>query len=75
MLMIVWNFIATNSISKATAGLCQMKARQSQAEGSSQEFARVKNEAAQLQQKASRLNDIGTKVEIADVLAEMSFFN
>jgi hypothetical protein len=73
VVMVVWNFITVHSLSKARAGLTQMASKQVQAQGVSQEFARIRNQVAQLQKKANVLEEINSKIDVASVLAEMSF--
>jgi len=73
VVMVVWNFIAAHSISKATAELNQEVVRQTEAQSMSQEFAGLKGEAADLQKKAERIKEIDSKIDVASVLAEMSF--
>jgi hypothetical protein len=71
--MMVWNFASLNSISKATAKLAQMASEQSKVKNTSKEFTKIKNELAELQKKARILGDIDPKIDVANVLAEMSF--
>lgn len=71
--MLVWNFIAGHSISKATAELAEMAPRQSQARNASSEFDKIKGEAEQLREKANTLKEIDSKIDVASVLAELSF--
>jgi len=75
VMMMGWNFIAANSISKATAELAQMAPEQVEAEYTSQEFAGIKSQVTQLQKKAGILEKIAPKssIKVADVLAEISF--
>jgi len=70
---VVWNSITVYSISKAKAGLTQMAPKQAQAQRVTREFAKIKNEMAQLQKKANILGEIDSRINIASVLAEMSF--
>jgi len=71
--MIAWNFTATYRISKASAGLSRQKARQTQGETISLEFANLKSQVTQLQKKAELLEQIDSKIDLASVLAEISF--
>jgi len=71
--MMAWNFISLNSISKARAELARMAAEQPKAQTPSKEFIKVKNQVIELQKKARILKDIDPKIDVASVLAEMSF--
>ena len=73
VVMMVWNFIATHSISKATAELAADAAKQAEAESASQEFAKIKNEVIQLQKMAKSTEEINSKIDVVNVLAEISF--
>jgi hypothetical protein len=73
LVMIVWNFVATHSISKAAAELNQETARQAEVESVSQEFARIKREVTKLQKKVKSVEEIDSKIDVASVLAEISF--
>lgn len=73
LMMVVWNLIATNSISRATAQLSQQIREQSNAESASQEFARVEAQLGKLQEKAGVLNRIDSRIDVGGVLAELSF--
>ena len=68
-----WNFIAARSISKAAADLTQTAPKQVGAEGILRESAGFKNQASQLQGKAGILEKIDSRINVADVLAELSF--
>ncbi len=71
--MVVWNFITTQSISKATAQFVQMETRQLQAEGLSVKLDALKSELRGLKEKAETIENIDSKIDVADVLAELSF--
>jgi len=73
VVMMVWSFIATYSISKAAAKLAHLESKQAQAKSGTQEFAKIKNEVTQLQKKANILKEIDSKIDVANVLAEISF--
>ena len=68
-----WNFIAARSISKAVADFTQTTPKQVEAESLLRESAGVKSQTSQLQGKAGILEKIDSKINVADVLAEMSF--
>jgi len=73
VLMMVWNFIAVHSISRAAMELVEAESKQVQAEGVSQESARIKNEVRRLQKKVNILTEIDSRIDVASVLAELSF--
>ncbi len=73
VVMVVWNFIATHSISKVRAQFAQMATRQTQAEGLSVKLAELKSELRGLKEKAKFIEEIDSKIDVADVLAEISF--
>ena len=73
LIMIVWNFITTHSISKAGAEVQQRKAMQAEAEAVSREFAGIKSEVAGLKNKVKFMEKMDSKIDIAGVLAEMSY--
>ncbi|GAI02847.1 unnamed protein product, partial [marine sediment metagenome] len=68
-----WNFVVGRSISKAAAELTQETARQAEAESASREFAAIKGEVTRLQKKVKSMEEIDSKIDVASVLAEMSF--
>ena len=71
--MMVWNFIATHSLSKAAAELAQAELKSASMESAAQEFAEIKSEAAHLQEKARTIEEIDSKIDVANVLAEIGF--
>ena len=73
VVMVVWNFIAMHSISKVRAQFAQMSTKQAQAEGRSAELAELQSELRDLQKKAESIEEIDSKIDVACVLAEMSF--
>ena len=73
VMMIAWNFVTTHSISKARAEVEQSKPMQAEAESVSREFAGIKSEVTALRQKVKFMEKIDSKIDIAGVLAELSF--
>jgi len=73
VVMMVWNFIASRSVSKRQAELAQSQSNQAQVQSVSLEFDRIKNEVRELQKKADTLEQIDSRIDVANVLAEMSF--
>ena len=73
VVMVVWNFITAHSISKAMAQSAQMETRQTQAKGLSIKLDELKSDLRGLQEKAQSIEEIDSKIDVAAVLAEMSF--
>ena len=73
LLMLVSNFVTSRSISKAQAGLENAQSMEAAAKNISAEYARVISETAALQKKAGVLQKIDSRINIGDVLAELSF--
>jgi hypothetical protein len=73
MVMVLWNFITARSISKAQAQFVNMEARQAQAENLSTQLQQLKDKLDVIQEKAQIIEKIDSKINIANVLAEMSF--
>ena len=73
VVMVVWNFIAMHSISKVRAQFAQMSTKQAQAESRSAELAELQSELRDLQKKAKSVEETDSKIDVACVLAEMSF--
>ncbi len=72
--MMVWNFIATHSLSKAAAEFARAELKSATAESAAQEFAEIKGEAAHLQEKARTIEEIDSKIDVANILAEIEAF-
>ena len=73
VVMLVWNFIALHSLSRASAKLAEAESKSASAESAAEEFARIKSEVAHLQEKAKSIEEIDSKIDVANVLAEISF--
>ena len=73
VVMVVWSFIATHSISKARAQYAQMATNQAQAEKVSAKLAELQNEISVLRQNADSIEEIDSRIDVAGVLAELSF--
>ena len=71
--MMVWNFGAAHSVSKAMAELDQETVRQVEAEKASREFSMVKSKVTELLKRAGILKDIDSRLDMVSVLGEMSF--
>jgi len=73
VVMVVWSFITTHSISQAKAQYAQMATNQAQAEKVSAELAELENEMRVLRRNAGSIEEIDSRIDVASVLAEMSF--
>jgi Tfp pilus assembly protein PilN len=73
VVMMVWNFAVSHSISKATAALAEAESKALVAESTSEEFAKLKSKVAQLQKQEKATEEIESKIDVTSVLAEISF--
>ena len=73
LVMAVWSFTASRSISKARAEFADMATMHMKAESVSKDLAVLKNEFAGLQKKIESMGEIDSRIDVASVLAEMSF--
>ena len=71
--MLVWNFTAAYSVSRAKAELNRMSVNRAGAESTSAKLAELKKEVASLHRKAESVERIESKIDVASVLAEMSY--
>ncbi len=70
---VVWNGLTMHSISRAAADISKKSSLYAQGQKSLNEYAELKKQISQLRKKASELDNIKTKIDIAGVLAETSF--
>jgi len=73
VVMMVWSFVSTRSISKARAQISQMAEQQAQAKIVSAEYAGIEDEIRMLRKKAESIEEIDSKIDVASILAEISF--
>jgi hypothetical protein len=73
VVMMVWGFISTRSISKTRAQISQMAAQQAQAKMVSAEYAGIEDEMSVLRKKAEFIEELDSKIDVASVIAEISF--
>jgi len=73
VVMMVWSFTTTHSISEANAELAEMGVKQAQAATVSSELSLLRGELREFQKKAASLDQIDSKIDVANVLAELSF--
>jgi hypothetical protein len=73
MVLGVWNFITSYSISKAKAEVVNMETQQKQAEKVSTKLSDLKNELHLYQKREELIKSIDSRINVADILAEMSY--
>ena len=73
VVVMVWNFVTTHSVSRATAQLTQRRASQAEAATALVEYAEVKGQVTELQKRAKVIKEIDSKIDVASILAELSF--
>lgn len=71
--MMVWNFVESHSVSKAASELAGLESQQRSAENTSKEYTKIESELAQLRKKTAVLDQIDSRIDVAGVLAEISF--
>ncbi len=73
VVMVVWSLAATHSLSQAQAELVRMDAARQQAEGPSVESAGLESELKQLHGRVKSVQEIDSRIDVASILAELSF--
>ena len=73
LIMMVWNFFTAHSISQAEAQLVQMTAPNVEAEAAIRRFKLLKSRIEMLSKQAASIEEIDSKINVAKVLAELSF--
>lgn len=71
--IVVLDIVTSCSVSKAKSQLGQMVAKSTEVEAVSEQYARIKKQISLLQKKESILEKINSKINVANVLAEISF--
>ncbi|MCK4792538.1 MAG: hypothetical protein KAV87_52905 [Desulfobacteraceae bacterium] len=72
-MMIVWSFAATYSVSRAGTESVLMAKRQVEAESVSARATELESELRDLQKKGESIKEIDSRIDVANVLGEMSF--
>ena len=75
LVMTVWSLVATRSIAKARAAFDDKSAIHAQAQKISAQLAGTQNEVRSLQQRVESIEQIDSRIDVASVLAELSFLN
>jgi Tfp pilus assembly protein PilN len=73
VVMMVWNFVTSYSMSKANAQILDMTTRQKQSEKVSAKLLELKNELNLYHKREGLVEKIDSKINVADVLAEISY--
>lgn len=73
VVMMIWNFVAIHSITDVTTKLETLEIERAKAQDVSREFTKIKNQVIELQKRADILKQVDSKINIADILAELSF--
>jgi len=71
--MLFWNVVTSRSVTKAHASLDMSEAEHQIQEASSSEYAKLATDISRLQRQASVIEEIDSRILLADVLAEASF--
>ena len=73
MVVMVWNAVTAHSVSRATARLVQQRLKQAEAATVLVQYAEIKGQVTELQKRAEVVNEIDSKIDVASILAELSF--
>lgn len=73
VMIMAWNFITTRSVVSDELAVHRLQTENYQLQSASREFASIKNEVVQLQKKTNILDEIDSRIDVANVLAEMSY--
>jgi len=73
VVMVMWSAVATYLVSRAGRELAAAQPKRREAELVSQEFAGVKRQMTKLQKKADIMAKIDSRIDVANVLAELGF--
>lgn len=71
--MVVWNVVVGRSVTKAEARVEQMMAKHSQIDEASKEYDGLRQQIGQLQKQAGTVDKVDSRVNVASVLAELSY--
>jgi len=73
LVMLSCNLISSRSISKANAELAEFKPQQNEAQRLIQQYTRISSQIEKLQNKAGVLEQTDSRIDVASVLAELSY--
>jgi hypothetical protein len=72
-IIIIWNFLAVESVSNATARIDQIVPKYAEAEKNTREFINLQKQLEQLREKTLLLEEVDSRINVPSVLAEISF--
>jgi len=72
-IMMVWNYFAVGSISRAEAEIARIASGSAGSQDATASFAQLKGQISELQKKAATIENIDSRIDVASVLAELSF--
>jgi len=72
-IMMVWNFFAVGSISRVEAEIAHIAAGNAGTQDATRRFDQFKGRISELQKKAATIENIDSRIDVASVLAELSF--
>ena len=73
LIMILWNFLAVHSVSTAEEDLSELEVKKTSVENVFNKAVKIKGELAKIKEKVQVLKKVDSKIDVADVLAEVSF--
>ncbi|HLB73173.1 MAG TPA: hypothetical protein VJJ98_04065 [Sedimentisphaerales bacterium] len=72
-IMMVWNYFAAGSISRAEAEIARLAGGNTAAQGATVRYSQLKGRIGDLQKQAATIKNIDSRIDVAGVLAELSF--
>ncbi|MHC4757416.1 MAG: PilN domain-containing protein [Planctomycetota bacterium] len=72
LIMLMWNFLAVHSVSTAEADLSELEIKKVSVKNVFDKAVQIKHELERIKEKSDVLENINPKINISDVLAEMS---
>ncbi|MHC4293603.1 MAG: PilN domain-containing protein [Planctomycetota bacterium] len=73
LIMVMWNFLAVHSISIAEADLSELEVKKISVENVFDKAIQIKHELEKIREKAQVLGEVDSRINMADVMAEISF--
>jgi hypothetical protein len=73
LIMVMWNFLAVHSVSTAEADLSELELKKAHVDNVFNKAERIKQEMMRIKEKAQILEKVDPRINIADVLSEVSF--
>ncbi|MBN2272648.1 MAG: hypothetical protein JXN61_18690 [Sedimentisphaerales bacterium] len=73
VIMMVWNYFEAGSISRAEAEIARLAGGNAETQGATVRYSQLKAQIADLQKQAATMKNIDSRIDVAGVLAELSF--